>query len=213
MAPPPLPLERYRSARGASLPERDWPMTPADKVALRAEMRRLRRDLGRTTGNAAILVASHVDQLPDAKVVAAYRAMGSELDPEPLAIALAAKGRTLCLPVVIDADTPMIFRRWSPGDPLEVDAAGCPAPLPLAEGVQPDLVLTPLLAFDDFGGRLGQGGGHYDRTFAVLAQAVRIGLAFAGQRVERLPMESHDVRLHGVLTEVGYTPARKADPA
>ncbi|WGM46978.1 5-formyltetrahydrofolate cyclo-ligase [Brevundimonas sp. NIBR10] len=103
----------------------------------------------------------------------------------------------------------MIFRRWSPGEPLEMDAAGCPAPLPLAEVVDPDLIVTPLLAFDDFGGRLGQGGGYYDRTFAARRDAIRIGFAFGGQRVARLPMDEHDVRLHGVLTEVGYTPARK----
>lgn len=107
----------------------------------------------------------------------------------------------------------MIFRRWTPGDPLEMDAAGCPAPLTMAETVEPDLVLTPLLAFDDFGRRLGQGGGHYDRTFAAMPKAVRIGLAYAGQRTERLPVEAHDIPLHGVLTEVGYTPARKAAPA
>jgi 5-formyltetrahydrofolate cyclo-ligase len=107
----------------------------------------------------------------------------------------------------------MIFRRWTPGDPLEVDAAGCPAPLPLAEVLKPDMILTPLLAFDDFGTRLGQGEGHYDRTFAAIPHALRIGLAYAGQRVERLPVEAHDIPLHGVLTEVGYTPARKADPA
>ena len=98
----------------------------------------------------------------------------------------------------------MIFRRWSPGEPLEMDAAGCPAPLPLAEVVDPDLIVTPLLAFDDFGGRLGQGGGFYDRTFAARPDAARIGFAFDGQRVDRLPMERHDIALHGVLTEVGY---------
>lgn len=135
--------------------------------------------------------------------------MGSELDPEPLAQAMIAAGRSLCLPVALERDAPMIFRRWSPGEPLEMDAAGCPAPLPLAEVVDPDLIVTPLLAFDDFGGRLGQGGGYYDRTFAVRPDAVRIGFAFAGQRVGRLPMDAHDVRLHGVLTEVGYTAARK----
>jgi len=183
------------------------------KATLRAEARALRLDLARRTPGAAVAAATYRDALPDASLVAVYRAMASELDPEPLAIALAEQGRSLCLPVVVDRSAPMIFRRWSPGDPLEVDAAGSPAPLPLAASVQPDLVLTPLLAFDDFGGRLGQGGGHYDRTFAVLAHAVRIGLAYAGQKVERLPMESHDVRLHGVLTEVGYTPARKAGPA
>lgn len=141
--------------------------------------------------------------------MAAYCAIGSELDPEPLVGALLVSGRSLCLPVVLERDAPMIFRRWSPGDPLKPDAAGCPAPLPLAAVVDPDLILTPLLAFDDFGGRLGQGGGFYDRTFAVRPGVMRIGFGYSGQRVPRLPMESHDIRLHGVLTEVGYTAARK----
>ncbi len=131
------------------------------------------------------------------------------MDPIPLLCDLVVSGRALCLPVVLEHDGPMIFRRWAVGDELEPDAAGCPAPLPLAEVVDPDLILTPLLAFDDFGGRLGQGGGYYDRTFAARPDVVRIGLAFDGQRVARLPMDGHDVRLHGVLTEVGYTAARK----
>ncbi|WGM30291.1 5-formyltetrahydrofolate cyclo-ligase [Brevundimonas sp. NIBR11] len=135
--------------------------------------------------------------------------MGSELDPEPLARILIAAGASVCLPVVHERDAPMIFRRWSPGEPLELDAAGCPAPLPLAETVDPDLIVTPLLAFDDHGGRLGQGGGFYDRTFAARPEAMRIGFAFSGQRVDRLPMDRHDVALHGVLTETGYTAARK----
>ena len=94
---------------------------------------------------------------------------------------------------------------------LDASAAvgGSDAPLPLAETVDPDLIVTPLLAFDDFGGRLGQGGGYYDRTFAVRPGVVRIGFAYDGQRVDRLPMERHDIALHGVLTEVGYTAARK----
>ena len=62
---------------------------------------------------------------------------------------------------------------------------------------------------DPTGARLGQGGGYYDRTFAARPDAIRIGFAYAGQRVERLALEPHDIRLHGVLTEVGYTPARK----
>jgi len=184
-------------------------MVSQDKAALRAEARAGRRRLAAIEPDAATRAAAHLAALPSGEIVAVYRAMGSELDPEPLARGLIAQGRRLCLPVVLNGEAPMIFRRWSPGDPLEMDAAGCPAPLPLAEGVDPDLILTPLLAFDDFGGRLGQGGGHYDRTFAARPDARRIGLGFSGQRVSRLPMESHDVRLHGVLTEVGYTAARK----
>jgi 5-formyltetrahydrofolate cyclo-ligase len=143
--------------------------------------------------------------MPKGEVVALYRAMGSELDTDVLAVALEAAGRQLCLPVVLERDAPMIFRAWSPGEPLELDAAGCPAPLPLAQTVDPDLILTPLLAFDPFGGRLGQGGGYYDRTFAERPHALRIGYAYAGQAVDRLVLEDHDIRLHGVLTENGYT--------
>jgi len=180
-----------------------------DKHELRAAMRALRRRLAEADPAATARAADHVGALPSGAIVALYRAMGSEFDTNALANALVEQGRTLCLPVVIERAAPMIFRRWSPGEPLEMDAAGCPAPLPLAEVVTPNLVLTPLLAYDDNGGRLGQGGGFYDRTFATLPDVVRVGLAYAGQRLANLPMENHDIRLHGVLTEVGYTPARK----
>ena len=184
-------------------------MVFSDKAALRAQSRAARRRLAELEPEAASRAADHGPALPSADIVAVYRAIGSELDPEALARALHAAGKSLSLPVVLARDAPMIFRRWTPGDPLEMDAAGCPAPLPLAEVVDPDLIVTPLLAFDDFGGRLGQGGGYYDRTFAARPGAIRIGFAYDGQRVARLPMERHDVALHGVLTEVGYTAARK----
>ncbi|WP_421729713.1 5-formyltetrahydrofolate cyclo-ligase [Brevundimonas sp.] len=181
----------------------------SDKPTLRAEMRRLRKRLAEADPLAASRAAEHCSQLPHGAVLALYHAMGSELDTDAAAVALFAAGRTLCLPVVLERDAAMVFRLWAPGEPLEMDAAGCPAPLPLAKVVTPDLILTPLLAFDDFGGRLGQGGGYYDRTFAGLPHAIRIGFAYAGQRLERIPTEAHDQALHGVLTEVGYTPARK----
>lgn len=172
-------------------------------------MRAERKRLAGLDAQAADHAARHIAELPPSDLFAVYWAIGSELGAEPIARALDAEGRALCLPVVIAVDAPMIFRRWSPGDPLEPDAAGVPAPFPLAETVVPDLILTPLLAFDALGGRLGQGGGHYDRTFAAMPDAIRIGLAYAGQQVGMLELESHDIRLHGVLTEVGYTPARK----
>lgn len=104
---------------------------------------------------------------------------------------------------------PLRFRAWAPGQPLLPDLAGSPAPLPEAAEVRPDLILCPLLAFDRLGGRLGQGGGYYDRTLAERPEALAIGLAYAAQQVERLPMDEHDKPLHGVLTEIGYLPTRK----
>lgn len=177
-------------------------MTP--KHELRAAMRALRKRLAEADREAAARAAGHAGTLPEGGCVALYRAMGSELDTDALAHVLHQAGRRLCLPVVVERDAAMIFRAWAPGEPLELDAAGCPAPLPLAEPAPPDLILTPLLAFDAHGGRLGQGGGYYDRTFAALPRARRIGFAYAGQAVERLDLEAHDIRLHGVLTETGY---------
>ena len=73
--------------------------------------------------------------------------------------------------------------------------------------MRPELVVTPLLAFDGSGGRMGQGGGYYDRTLGQLRAEGRVfvvGLAFAGQEVEKLPAEDHDQPLDAVLTEAGF---------
>jgi 5-formyltetrahydrofolate cyclo-ligase len=67
--------------------------------------------------------------------------------------------------------------------------------------VAPDLILTPLVAFDRSLARLGQGAGHYDRAFARYPLARRIGVAFSVQEVERLPTDAWDVPLHAIVTE------------
>lgn len=140
---------------------------------------------------------------------AVYKAVGSELSALPLARALQSRDVDLALPVATSAGQPLVFRRWSPGDPLELDASGVPAPLPLAEVVLPDVIFIPLLAVDHRGYRLGQGGGYYDRTLHALRSADVvpwfIGLCYAGQMVDSLPEEVHDERLHGVLTEAFCT--------
>lgn len=68
----------------------------------------------------------------------------------------------------------------------------------------PQAALCPLLAFNRQGVRLGQGGGHYDRTLDALRQArplLAVGLAFDVQLLEELPSEAHDQRLDWVVTE------------
>lgn len=195
-------------------------MTPSDKAELRSRMRAWRRSLGEAGATSAARAAEHLPTLlaalarpVDGAVAAIYHPLGSEMGTAPLAEALLGAGLRLALPRVEAYDAPLTFRAWSPGDPLEPDLSDCAAPLDLAETVAPDLVIVPLLAFDAHGGRLGQGGGYYDRTLAAMRQAeprpVFVGLAFAGQQVDALPHESHDERLDGVLTEAGYAPALK----
>src|SRR5205809_163684 len=72
------------------------------------------------------------------------------------------------LPVMQGNALPLLFRAWTPGDPMEAAVWGIGEPLPSAPYVEPAVLLVPLLAFDLMGYRLGYGGGFYDRTLADL---------------------------------------------
>ena len=182
-----------------------------DKAALRIKMRGLRRRLAEAAPDAAQRAARRLPLSRFARfaIVGAYCAQGSEMDPGPVLDALRSfePGMMAALPVAIDKDSPLRFRLWRPADRLAPDAFGIPAPGPDAPDVMPNLMITPVLAFDRRGGRLGQGAGHYDRTLANLRRQRAVfvlGLAFAGQEIEAVPMDKHDQRLDAILTETGY---------
>jgi 5-formyltetrahydrofolate cyclo-ligase len=142
-----------------------------------------------------------------AEVIAGYLPIGLEADIMPLLTELARQDARLALPVVIGKALPLVFRRWRPGDPLTEGPHGTRHPGALAEAVAPDLLMVPLLAFDEKGTRLGYGGGYYDRSLAQLRteRSVRaIGIAFAAQYFSNLPHDPLDQRLDGVITEQGY---------
>lgn len=187
---------------------------PSDKTKLRARLRKRRRALDAARPDAAREAAAHLplERLPAFEWFSSYHAMGSELDPAPLAQRLVKAGGRLAMPVTIGPDAALIFRAWRRDDATEIDAFGVPSPPADAPQVSPALVICPLLAFDRTGARLGQGGGHYDRTIQALrgkGPVFVLGLAYAGQEVEGLPAEPHDQRLDAILTETGYIEVRK----
>jgi 5-formyltetrahydrofolate cyclo-ligase len=142
-----------------------------------------------------------------AKVISGYWAIGDELDVRPALEALRRAGRTVALPVMAARGRPLAFRRWSEGAALEERMWGIREPAADAPEVVPDLLLVPLLAFDREGGRLGYGGGFYDRTLAALRadrpSTYACGVCFAAQEVARVPRGSYDERLDAVMTEEG----------
>ena len=147
-------------------------------------------------------VAAHVLSLPalaHASCVAAYWPIRSEIDPRPILAGLHARGQATALPVV----TPdgLVFRRWSPGDPLVRARFGLSEPVAEAPEVRPDAFLVPLAAFDRAGRRLGYGAGLYDRAIAALAPHLTLGLAFAAQEAAAVPTEPHDRPLDLIATE------------
>lgn len=137
---------------------------------------------------------------PPGALVAGFWPMGSEVDTRPLLDALHARGHDLALPETPPRGQPLVFRRWAPGDALAPGRFGTSVPAS-GEAVRPDVVLVPLLAFDRRGGRLGYGGGYYDRTLALLPGAFRLGVALAAQEVPSVPLEPHDIMLHAIATE------------
>lgn len=183
-----------------------------DKQALRAKMKAVRDELSARNPDAGKTLA---DKFPMKLLerygpnVSAYWPIGSEIDPLPLIRRLKNEGdANLCLPRV-EADESMTFRAWAPGNELEDRPFGLREPLETASDLTPTLVLTPLLAFDRKGNRLGYGKGHYDRALTRLRENGRVfvcGLAFFGQELEQIPAEPHDIPLDWVMTERGSIP-------
>jgi 5-formyltetrahydrofolate cyclo-ligase len=188
------------------LPSSD--LQPTSRHDLRRRLRRRRRALAIAAPDAGEAAARHfpADSLPPIRTFAAYLPAGGEIDPGPLSARLLALGAERLLPRAFE-DGSLRFLDAPPEAPLAPDAAGVPAPLPDRPERRPDLVIAPLVGFDRFGGRLGQGGGHYDRALERLRRngpVFVLGLAYAGQEVDRLALEPHDQTLDAVLTEVGY---------
>jgi 5-formyltetrahydrofolate cyclo-ligase len=147
--------------------------------------------------------------------VAAFAAFDGEPDLEPALRQLDADGVRLALPVVTEGAgrSTMGFRQWLPASQMLPNRYGIPEPAGTLELrlSEVDLVLLPLVAWDEAGGRLGMGASFYDRLFepfAARAKPLRMGVAYQLQKVDHLPLDPWDVRLHRVLTESGCAPCR-----
>ena len=134
------------------------------------------------------------------RVVGAYAASGDEPDILQM-FAGVAEGGALALPHHAARIDMMDFRRWRPGEPLVKGPWGTQQPADDSPLANPDLIFCPLVGFDRQGGRIGQGGGHYDRYFAAHPDALRIGIGWSVQEIDRAPCESTDIALDAILTE------------
>ncbi|MFT6657043.1 MAG: 5-formyltetrahydrofolate cyclo-ligase [Maritalea sp.] len=138
------------------------------------------------------------------QIVSLYWAIRDELSTKPLFTQLLGAGHQICLPVVTGRHEALEFRLWQEGQPLAPSGFGTFAPQAGAPVVVPDVMVLPMLAFDNFGNRLGYGAGHYDRSIDGIDKPLTlVGYAFAAQAVDIMLAEPHDQPLHMVVTETG----------
>ena len=179
----------------------------SSKAELRAHYRAKRRALSaeqqqRHARAIAQTLAEHVcGARLRAETVAVYLRQDGEADLEPLVAQGRQQGVAFAVPILVNGD--LDFAAYGADEQLRRGRHGLlePAnPVP----VRPAIVLTPLVAFDEQGYRLGMGGGYYDRYFAAHPDADRIGVAHECQRADNLPAEPWDMRLAAVATECGW---------
>jgi len=141
------------------------------------------------------------DLIKAATSVGGYAARGGEAPVDALLQMAADGGAATALPYFVQRDDQMAFVRWMAGDALNPGPWRVDQPAGGGTYIVPDLLLCPLLGFDRGGGRIGQGGGHYDRYFAAHPLTLRIGIGWSVQEVDAMPLEAHDLPLDAVLTE------------
>jgi 5-formyltetrahydrofolate cyclo-ligase len=176
------------------------------KTTWRREVR-ARRDALAPPERAAksIAIADRVLALPEvtrARTVLAFWSFGSEVDTGPILERLHDAGVRVALPRIEGREVVPVA--WAPGDPVTETAFGAlePAGADVLAEVGLDLILTPGLAFDRRGFRLGYGGGYYDRLFRRTGTAAfRVAIGFGIQVVEEVPHGRADLAVHAIVTE------------
>ena len=131
-----------------------------------------------------------------------YYPSNFEIDDLEILNLLDKKNYRISLPK-IKKNNQMNFFKWSNNDPLKINKFGIPEPIS-KKIIYPDILLIPLVAFDNNTNRLGYGGGFYDRyinKIEEIKKVIKIGLAFSYQEVKRVPINQYDKKLDFIITE------------
>ncbi|MHA6641431.1 5-formyltetrahydrofolate cyclo-ligase [Mesorhizobium sp. A623] len=179
-------VARWRKAERKRLLGARLAMTPQ---ARQASSERIAATLDRTIGKVS------------GRIVGSYWPFRGEPDLRNWSIRVVERGGRIALPVVIRKGWPLEFRVWSPGEPLERGIWDILVPS-RGPSVQPDVVIAPLVGFDEANYRLGYGGGFFDRTLAVLPRrAFVVGVGFAAAQVQTIYPQPHDIPMDVIVTD------------
>ena len=146
-----------------------------------------------------------LDEYKKARVIASYVAMLDEVQTEQLIRDSFKLGKTVIVPITPREGNHLVFSRISDFSQLRPGSSGILEPEP--ESIQivalekAEMVVVPIVAWDERGFRLGHGKGFFDIALSSPKVGTTIGLAFEAQRVKQLPIEPHDIPLKMIVTE------------
>ncbi|MCX4189671.1 5-formyltetrahydrofolate cyclo-ligase [Methylophaga sp. OBS3] len=136
-----------------------------------------------------------------AGIISFYIPIKGEINCQPLIEALLAKGWQAALPKIIAKDTALEFRLWQPDCVMAPETWRIPVPQNTELAV-PNVLLIPLVGFDQYGHRLGNGGGFYDRSLAAIQpKPLAIGVGLESLKLDDIEAQPHDIAMDYVVTE------------
>jgi len=139
------------------------------------------------------------------KIIASFISFKSEISTQFLNEFLLNNGKILCLPIIKNNSETLNFIEYNLKTKLVSGKFGIMQPSDLSKEFLPEIILTPCLAFDENGFRLGYGGGYYDKTFSYLKkmkhQFISIAVAFDDQKIDELAHDKYDQKIDYILTE------------
>ena len=136
------------------------------------------------------------------KIIGGYYPFNYEMDILNVLKFFEKNNYIISLPKIAK-DNKMNFFRWSKNEPLKINKLGIPEPISNRK-IYPNILLIPLVGFDDQLNRLGYGGGYYDRYLLNAEnknKLFKIGIGFSFQKVKLLPINEYDKKLDCVITE------------
>lgn len=186
-----------------------------NKSELRKLLRKKRRSI---TPEAAAVAGNHLlgqllnlKALHEAQRIALYLTNDGEIDPVEVMKWGWEQGKACYVPIVVQTElNSLLFAQITEKTEFINNRYGIPEPQVGRESMitadQLDLVLLPLVGFDDKGSRIGMGGGFYDTTFEFVkdqpdAKPMLIGVAHELQRVDSIDSEKWDIPLTTVVTD------------
>ena len=132
-------------------------------------------------------------------IIGVYWPINYEIDTRPLISYLIRKKIKICLPII--ENKAMSFKLWMPHEKLHYSKLKFYSPSSNSQTITPNIIVTPALAVDQEGNRIGYGKGYYDKYYKNNKSSMYIGYVYKEQILKKLPFDKHDLKLNAIVSD------------